>query len=205
MKALTIFTACMALAASAYGQNPIQKEVTRVSGSPNVNGERAEIIPLLWRARIGDAVTAIPLVNIEHYGIQDYLLDNQTKIRELTITLKSRSMVRIYHILPLGGLNSGAAQRLQQLPGTGTAARKIQGMDKQLPIKTYPTTTHEKMVEYRVPKAEHVDKLFDSLDTVMVTYLGRNLDRSQRSLIVEAETVATEEEEDGLETGSLNE
>ncbi len=204
VRILPVLAFSVTLAVSAQAQSPIQKDVTKVQGPAVVKGDRAEIIPLLWRAEIGEAVTNIPLANIEHYGIQDYLVDNHAKIRELTISLKSRSMVRIYHILPMGGVHAGAAARVQQLPGAGNAAQTMKGLDRALPIKTYPTTTHEKMVEYRVEESEHVDKLFTSLDEAMITYIGRNLDPSQRSLVVEVEKVGVEEE-DGLETGGLGE
>lgn len=186
-----IFPMVAAIAVSTPGlvnwvraESPIANPVTKITGGPSVQNANGEIIPLLWRAHIGKAVTAIPLAEIDHYGIQDYKLDNVALIRELTITTKSLSMIRIYHILPLGAIHEDAAKRLE------VARKNAQGIvsglrnqDDELPVKNYPITTHRKMVEYQVSEVEDINVLFESLDKSMVAYLGRDLVPAQRPLI----------------------
>ncbi len=183
----------LGLADSTRAQSPIVEPVNKITGGPSILERRGEIVPLLWRARIGTAVTSIPLSAIEHYGIQDYNLDGSSLIRELTITMKSLSMVRIYHILPLGAIHKEAAQRLDKTrKDVEVAVQGLRSQDDNLPIKSYPTTTHEKMVEYRVSKAEDINVFHDSLDKAMVAYLGRDLVPAQRPQIVQTVTVTKE-------------
>jgi len=180
----------MALSSLAWAESPVVEPVTKVTGGPSVQQTRGEIIPLLWRARIGKAVTAVPLAAIEHYGIQDYSLGTTALIRELTITTKSLSMIRIYHILPLGTIQEDAAKRLDEArKKAADSVSVIRSQDDDLPVKTYPVTTHEKMVEYQVARVEDIDQLYDSLDKAMVTYLGRDLSPDQRPRIGVTEAV----------------
>ena len=178
---------------STRAESPFVESVNKITGGPAVQERRGEIVPLLWRARIGTAVASIPLSAIEHYGIQDYIIDGTSLIRELTITMKSLSMVRIYYILPLGAIHKEAAQRLDKTrKDVEVAVQGLRSQDDNLPIKTYPTTTHEKMVEYRVSKIEDINVLHDSLDKAMVAYLGRDLVPAQRPQIVQTVTVKKE-------------
>jgi len=94
-------------------------------------------------------------------------------------------MVRIYHILALGTVHQTAAELLEELRQKAAgeyAAESDQNDD--IPLKTYPITTHEKMVEYRVSEAEDIIALYKSFEDTMVTYLGRDLIASQRERIV---------------------
>jgi len=182
--AVAIYATLAALQFGGRAESPIVGTVNDVNGEAKVQDRKGEIIPLIWRARIGSAVTSIPLSGIEHYGIQDYILDGVARVRELTVTTKSRSMVRIYHITPLG--KGHVVNRLEELK---KVAGGLSDQDDDLPIKTYPTTTHEKMVEYRVSDVSDIGTLFKSLDKTMVVYLGRELVPSQRELVATEVTV----------------
>lgn len=186
---LQFLTLCPILA-----QSPIQNPVTQVSGTPNVRQSPGEIIPLIWKAEIGSAVASIPLPSIEHYGIQDYKVDSHALVRELTITTKSRSMIRIYHLLPLGGIHQDAAERLdQRLQAINGVLDNSRDQDDNIPIKSYPVTTHEKMVEYRVSKPEDIGLLYNSLEQSMVKFLARDLSGTQRPGVIETITIPKEE------------
>ncbi len=168
-------------------ESPLITEVAHVVSGPTAKRIDAEIIPLVWRAKIGKAVTSVLLSSIENYGIQDYEIDRNLLVRELTITTHSLSMIRIYHAMQFGAIDVDAAKQLDaQLE---RIKRLRAGQDKDLPIKNYPTTTHEKMVEYRVSEACDIDVLYESLDQAMITYLGRDLVPVQRGSVVQAVAV----------------
>jgi hypothetical protein len=198
--------AALCVSDSTKAESSIVGAVSNVGGDPTIEKVNGEIIPIVWRAKIGAAVASIPLSAIEHYGIQDYNIDGVSLIRELTITTKSLSMVRIYHILPLGAIHKDAAHRLDnKLKDVEGVVRGLRSQDDDLPIKSYPTTTHEKMVEYRVSEVNDIAVLYESLDKAMITYLGRDLMPSQRPMIVQTVTIgkngapkATEESEQAV-------
>lgn len=178
-----IIIACSTLAAFQIldGADPIQPKVFNPSGTAAEQGVIGEIIPLIWHAQVGNALTSVPLSSIDHYGVQDYLLQGVASVRELTITTKSQSMIRIYHVKPIIDIVGAANERLEEL------RKKITNgddEDKDLPAKDYPTTTHKKMVEYRVSEVKDIDVLFNSLDETMITFLGRQLPPGQREQIV---------------------
>jgi hypothetical protein len=91
LSALTL----LALQAPAQLENPIQGSHTSVSGGPPVGTTCAEIVPLFWKALIGGAIVSVPLSSVESFGVQTYDVDGVSRVRELTITTKSRSMIRI--------------------------------------------------------------------------------------------------------------
>ena len=169
----------------AQTENPVQKGHTVVEEPVPVSNTRGEIVPLFWKASIDQSVVMLPLRNVEHFGIQDYDVDGATRVRELTITTGSRSMIRIYHIQPLVPLKETAerVERLRQI------AEGIADEEYDLPVKVFPSTTHVHMVEYRVPKPEMVDKLYASLESVMVDYHARTLTPTQRGASVRSVSV----------------
>ncbi|MCH1410052.1 MAG: hypothetical protein L7V87_13555 [Verrucomicrobiales bacterium] len=166
---------------SQENENPNQKRVEEVTEPAPVSGVKANIVPLIWRVTIGEAVVSVPLRSIEYYGVQIYDTDSQTRVRELTICTESQSLVRIYYIQPLGTANERLAEKAERL-------RQIaQGATKQkwaYPFKQYPTTTHTHMVEYRVGEKETVSQLFTHLEAAMIEYHARDLVPEQRPQII---------------------
>jgi hypothetical protein len=70
---------------SQENEKPNQKSVEEVIEPASVSPVKANIVPLIWRAKMGEAVVAVPLRSIEYYGVQIYDTDSQTRVRELTI------------------------------------------------------------------------------------------------------------------------
>lgn len=165
----------------AQTENPVQKSQQAVETPVPVSTTRGDITPLFWKATIDDAIVTIPLRNVEHFGIQDYEVDGVTRVRELAITTVSRSMVRIYHIQPIGPIDE-AAERVKQL--RRIAEGVVDANEEEIPVKVFPSTTHVPMVEYRVSKEEIIDALYESLEGVMIDYHARTLIPEQREQTV---------------------
>ena len=174
----------------SFGQeneNPNQKRVEEVTEPAPVAAVKANIVPLIWRATIDDAVIAVPLRSVEYYGVQIYDTDSQTRVRELTICTESQSLIRIYYIEPLGSAHERLAEkakRLQQVAQSGGV------QEWPYPFKQYPTTTHSHMVEYRVAKEDTVGQLYDHFEAAMINYHARDLIEDQRLQIVSEVKVA---------------
>ena len=180
-----VIVACfLSVAVILWGQeteNPNQKGVEEVTEPAPVSGVKANIVPLIWRATIDEAVIAVPLRSVEYYGVQIYDTDSQTRVRELTICTESQSLIRIYYIEPLGTTSerlADKAKRLQQI------ARSAGKQEWPYPFKQYPMTTHAHMVEYRVAKEETVGQLYDHLEAAIINYHARDLIEEQRPQIV---------------------
>ncbi len=178
---LVVAVVAILLPLFAEFENPNQKSLEEVTGEPPVSNVRANIVPLIWRAMIDDAVVAVPLRSVEYYGVQIYDTDSQTRVRELTICTESQSFIRIYHIKPFGTTSerlSDTAARLRNVAERG--ARQ----EWSYPFKQYPVTTHTHMVEYRVENEDSVGQLYDHLEAAMVEYHARDLVPAQRSQIM---------------------
>lgn len=165
----------------AEHENPNQNVVDEVVDEATVRTVRANITPLIWRAKIDEAVVAVPLRSVEYYGVQVYDTDSQTRVHELTICTESQSFVRIYYILPLGTTNERLGQAAERLRSVAQGSTRQEWV---YPIKQYPTTTHTHMVEYRVKSKEHVQLLYDNLEAAMIEYHARDLIPDQRQQTV---------------------
>lgn len=166
----------------AFGQteNPLQTSVKAITAPAPEQGVNANLVPLIWKADVNGTIVSIPLRNIEFFGVQAYIVDGATRVRELTISTHAQSMIRIYHIRPLELTETANAQveRLRKI-----AEGQIDE-DTNQPVKVFPVTTHSHMVEYRVTKEDHVDALHAHLEKVMIEYHGRELIEDLRPDIV---------------------
>lgn len=186
-------SAIVLLALHAHGQSesPVQGGHTNVTGGPPTNSAHAEIVPLIWKALIGRSIVSVPLRSIEYFGVQTYDVDGVARVRELTISTHSQSMVRIYHMIPLSAIAKRAENTLNNL---GRAAEGAADEDLNVPVKVYPTTTHKHMVEYRTGQREDIDKLYAHLEATMKDYHARALVPGQRGETVREVKVGGEEE-----------
>lgn len=162
-------------------ENPNQKGVEAVVEPAPVSNVKANIVPLIWRVTIGEAVVSVPLRSIEYYGVQIYDTDSQTRVRELTICTESQSLIRIYYIQPLGTTNERLAEKAERLRQIAQGATE---QEWSYPFKQYPTTTHTHMVEYRVGDKDSISQLFTHLESTMIEYHARDLTAEQRPQIM---------------------
>ncbi len=187
---ITLVACLLALPMFSFGQeneNPNQKGVEEVTEPAPVSQVKANIVPLIWRATIDEAVIAVPLRSVEYYGVQIYDTDSQTRVRELTICTESQSLIRIYYIEPLGTTSERLADKAKRLQQVARSAGK---QEWPYPFKQYPMTTHAHMVEYRVAKEETVGQLYDHLEAAIINYHARDLIEDQRPQIVSEIKVA---------------
>jgi hypothetical protein len=173
---LLLLSAAMLLSlmnASAESESPVQGSVASVGGGPTSSSVNAEIIPLFWKARIGKSIVSVPLQSIEYFGVQSYVVDGTARVRELTISTHSQSMVRIYHMQPLTAAARIAANAVDRIGRSSDD-------EIEVPVKVFPTTTHVHMVEYRTSKREDIDTLYQHLEAAMKDYHARALVAAQR-------------------------
>lgn len=162
--------------ASAQNETPIQTELKNVEPSAQIRSTRGDIMPIFWKAKLGDSSVMIPIRSIEFFGVQNYEVDGVTVVRELTISTDSNNLIRIYHIRPI----DLAGQATNTLETLRRVAEGTTGEELDRPVKIFPQTTHAHMVEYRVEEESHVSSLYEHLESVMIEYHARDLIQDQR-------------------------
>lgn len=152
--------------------------------SPSHRTVVGKVKVLFWKATIDNQIVLVSRSDVESFGIQEYAVDNTAYVRELTISLKSRNLVRVYHVeprnSPSGYLNdvvetlTDKASDLQSsgLAGTTQRANAV--------IKSYPVTTHKEMLEYRVGSKQTISDLYAHLEQTFIDYHASELVQGQR-------------------------
>ena len=176
----------------AQSESPVQGSHTNVIEGPPTGTTRAEIVPLFWKALIGGSIVSVPLTSVEYFGVQTYDVDGVARVRELTITTKSQSMIRIYHMAPLSAVAANAENTLKSL---GRIADSVANEELNVPVKVFPSTTHAHMVEYRTTEKADIDKLYQHLETAMKDYHARVLTPVQRESTIRQVKVGGQVEE----------
>ncbi len=171
---------------NAQTENPTQTTILEIVKPPDPKRIIANVTPIFWKAAINKSSITLPLRNIEFYGVQDYVIDDLIRVRELTISTHARSLIRIYYIRPLELVERAkktfdAAKKIEELKKIATGKT---GGDERLPVKVFPITTHSNMVEYRVDGEKQVDELYQHLDATMIEYHARYLIEGQRNLTI---------------------
>jgi hypothetical protein len=188
---LLVFALLLAVS-PAQSENPVQGGHTNVNDGPPVGTTRGEIVPLFWKALIGGSIVNVPLTSIEHFGVQTYDVDGVARVRELTITTKSQSMIRIYHMTPLNAIAEHVQDTVKILGGI---AENAAGQELNVPVKVFPSTTHAHMVEYRTAERAQIDTLYQHLETAMKDYHARVLTPAQRENVIRQVKVGGEKSE----------
>ncbi len=176
----------------AQSESPLQGSHANVTDGPPTGNTRAEIVPLFWKALIGGSIVSVPLTSVEYFGVQTYDVDGVARVRELTITTKSQSMIRIYHMIPLGAIAELTQNSLKAL---GQITESVADTELNVPVKVFPSTTHAHMTEYRVAEKADIDTLYNHLETAMRDYHARVLTPAQRLSTVRQVKVSAQAEE----------
>ncbi|MDF1810939.1 MAG: hypothetical protein P1V20_01955 [Verrucomicrobiales bacterium] len=162
-------------------ENPVQTAVQEITAPAPVKRVQGNLVPLIWKAVIDDAIVSVPFSKIEFFGIQDYVIDGATRVRELTISTEAQSMIRIYHIRPVRATKRivNNIDNLRKI-AEGQVPDIQKSDDEEKPVKVFPSTTHVHMVEYRVLNLADINKLYDNLEAAMIEYHARYLVPEQR-------------------------
>ncbi|GAA5481095.1 hypothetical protein [Haloferula sargassicola] len=171
---LLAFLALPVLAQQPNGQN--QGEEDQAPENENVTDDLND--RGFWEASLPGGTYLVALDRISSISMQEYLLDGNLIVNEVNIDTNGRAIARFYFIQPLAEATSSggvtrAAQRGREL--IDRAAGKV-GIDAHnMAQKTYPTTTHAGMIEYRILDRADLDALFKSAVRAWKSGKGRKL------------------------------
>lgn len=159
MRLLCIF---LVTAASAFAQNP----AAPAAGTQQQKQQQPEPTNRqIWRANMPSGTYELAVPAIIAVTSHEYVVDGAARVTEVNIDTSGQLMVRFYYIEPAttsgpGGLGAATLGKVQ---GLLTEAAERSGTDAwKKVVKSYPTTTHARTVEYRVGNKDSLNKIFGS-------------------------------------------
>jgi hypothetical protein len=163
---LLLLTAAPFLSAQTAGEKEEEKRFTDTN-----NPHKA-----FWNASLPGGSYLVALSKIVSVSKHEYLLDGNLLITEVVIDTVGDSTVRIYQITPaaLASNLQGAKQVVERGKDLLDRAGQRTGTDPNNMVhKTYPITTHSKIIEFRVDDIEVLNALHGSVQSAWVSGKGR--------------------------------
>ncbi len=122
----------------------------------------------LWEAELPGGNYLVDLRRVSMVAMHKYQVDATMEVYEVTVDAEGSSLGRFYYV-SRSGLKSpvGVGQSLLETMQERAAivAERV-GQEEVLEntvLKTYPTTTHARTVEYRMGELEQLDDLYRSI------------------------------------------
>jgi hypothetical protein len=130
--------------------------------------ESPPTVPFQWRAELPTGTFIVALGSLKNISIHEYLVNGLGKVTEMTIDSGGSTTARFYAVEPPSvktpsGLGQSVADRAKEVVGEMRSRIDRSGATNVV-VKDYPNTTHAHTVEYLLPSAETVRKLFKNLD-----------------------------------------
>jgi hypothetical protein len=168
-----VLLSSLAVSAQQTGEDP---QAQQQEESSNDNVQDAEDLRRFWQASVSGGHYMVALDRISNISMQEYLLDGSLVVNEVTIDAGGRALARFYHIAPVTDAIgrdevARATRRGREMidRAADTAGTDVHNMAQ----KTYPTTTHAGMLEYRILDREDLDALYSSLRKAWESGKGR--------------------------------
>jgi hypothetical protein len=129
-----------------------------------------------WQASLPGGSYLVALDRIASVSKPEYLLDGNLIITEVNIDTVGNTTLRIYQITPAAEYSNlnGAQKIVERGKDLLDRAGQRTGTDPNSMVhKTYPLTTHAKIVEFRVSDLGTLDALLGSVRTAWISGKGR--------------------------------
>jgi hypothetical protein len=123
----------------------------------------------MWRANLPGGSYSVALRSIVSVSTHEYVVDGAARVTEANIDTTGAALVRFYFIEPNtvsapAGFGAATVEKAQALLQEG-ADRAGQASDAwKKVVKSYPTTTHQRTIEYRLTSKDEVQKIFESAE-----------------------------------------
>lgn len=161
MKLLPLFAAALLGAPALFAQQPA------APAAPATPVPQTNIA--MWRANLPGGSYSVALRSIVSVSMHEYVVDGAARVTEVNIDTLGSALVRFYYIEPNtvsapGGLGAATVEKAQQLFQEGIEKSGQAGDVWKKVVKSYPTTTHSRTIEFRIPNKDTVLKIFDSAE-----------------------------------------
>ena len=145
---------------------------------PGQQGQPAQSSRQIWRVNLPGGTYEILVGAILGVSSHEYVIDGAARVTEVNVDTTGQLAVRFYALEPVvnsgpGGIGAATIGKVQNIM---TEAAERSGTDAwKKVVKSYPTTTHQRTVEYRVAGKESLNKIFSSASRAMRTGRGDEL------------------------------
>ena len=161
--AATLLAATLLAAPLLHAQTPGATPAPAATPSGNVN------IPM-WRANLPGGSYSVALRSIVSVSTHEYVVDGAARVTEVNIDTVGAALVRFYFLEPNtisapAGFGAATIEKTQQLLQEGADRTGQAGDAWKKVLKSYPATTHQRTIEYRLPSREAVQKIFESAES----------------------------------------
>ena len=132
----------------------------------------------IWRVNLPGGTYEVIVGAIQGVSSHEFVVDGAARVTEVNVDTSGHFAVRFYMIEPAvaagpGGIGAATIGKVQNLM---TEAAERSGTDAwKKVVKSYPTTTHQRTVEYRVASKESLNKIFSSASKALRTGRGDEL------------------------------
>jgi hypothetical protein len=132
----------------------------------------------IWRVNLPGGTYELVVGAILGVSSHEYVVDGAARVTEVNVDTTGQFAVRFYALEPAvvagpGGIGAATIGKVQSLM---TEAAERSGTDAWKKVmKSYPTTTHQRTVEYRVGSKESLNKIFSSASRSLRTGRGDEL------------------------------
>lgn len=166
---VAVFAAGSALAQNTPPVTPTPED--------NNNTQEKDSPRRFWQAKLPGGHYMVALDRITSVSKHEYLLDGSLVVTEVSIDTVGNSLVRFYQITPLDTSSTTAntlIKRGQEL--LDQAGQKTGTNAHEMVVKQYPTTTHSKIVEYRLLDIKDLEALYKSIQDAWESGRGRRFE-----------------------------
>lgn len=132
----------------------------------------------IWRVSLPGGTYEILVPAILGVSSHEYVVDGAARVTEVNVDTSGQFAVRFYTLEPIvpsgpGGIGAATIGKVQSVM---TEAAERSGFDAwKKVVKSYPTTTHQRTVEYRVGGKDSLNKIFSSASKALRTGRGDEL------------------------------
>ena len=126
----------------------------------------------LWTCTLPGGTYQVLVSAILSVSTHEYVVDGAARVTEVNLDTAGQFAVRFYYIEPAvvagpGGLGAATLGKVQSIL---TEAAERSGTDAwKKVVKSYPTTTHARTIEFRVSSKESLVKIFTSAANCQAT------------------------------------
>ncbi len=133
----------------------------------------------LFRAKLPGGSYEVAVRSIISVSSHEYVVDGVARVTEVNIDTVGSMVVRFYFIEPNAssvpsGIGAGTLEKAQQLLTEG-AERTGQDVWKKV-VKSYPTTTHARTIEFRLESKEALAKIYTAAETALRLQRSQNVE-----------------------------
>jgi hypothetical protein len=126
----------------------------------------------IWRVNLPGGTYEIVIAAMLGVSSHEYVIDGVARVTEVNVDTTGQMAVRFYAIEPTvtagpGGIGAATIGKVQSAM---TEAADRAGTDAwKKVVKSYPTTTHQRTVEYRVGGKDSLNRIFSSASKALRT------------------------------------